>query len=340
MEKPMENNPDRWLMGQNESKKRKYLWATITGIILAVLAVFSYLIFFQTAQPNTEPERFVIPLNSTEMAANSLKEAGFIKSTFAFNMASALKNKADPGAYKISKSMTVWQIAGVLSKDPYMKWVVIPEGLRKEETAVLLSKTLGWSEKEKSDWINTYTMMDFNHTEGVYFPDTYLIPVDEAPLDVAKRLRAKFEEKFAPYAKEAVAQDIKWTTLLKLASIVQREANGKDDMLIVAGILWNRLFKDMKLEVDATLQYARGDTGDGWWASITSTEKQIDSPYNTYKNTGLPPHPISNPGLEAIQATLSPASTTCLYYLHDKSGQIHCSNTYDEHLSNIQKYLK
>ncbi|MFA6405439.1 MAG: endolytic transglycosylase MltG [Candidatus Paceibacterota bacterium] len=329
-------------MERENNKNKERLWATIAGIVIAVLAAFSYLIFFQSSESQAESERFVMPLKSDQTASGLLKSQEFIKNNFGFWIASLLRGLGgvEPGGYKISKSMTAWQIAEVLKQEPYMKWVVIPEGLRKEEIADLLTTTLGWSEKEKSDWINTYTAMDFDHTEGVYFPDTYLIPVDEDPLDVAKRLRAKFEEKFAPYAKEAVAQNIKWTTLLKIASIIQREANGHEDMPLVAGILWNRLLKDMRLEVDATLQYARGDKGDGWWASITTAEKQIESPYNTYKNTGLPLHPISNPGLSAIEAALHPASTTCLYYLHDNSGEIHCSDSYEGHETNIDKYLK
>lgn len=327
-------------MDQNLNKNKKRLWATIIGIAIAVIAAFSYLVFFQTAGSG-EPERFVIPIKSDQSVSSLLKSQGFIKNYFGFGLANVLRGigSIEPGGYKISKSMTAWQIAGVLKQEPYMKWVVIPEGLRKEEIADLLSKNLGWSNEDKDKWINTYTAMDYDHMEGVYFPDTYLIPIAESPLDVAKRLRAKFEEKFAPYAKEAVAQNIKWTTLLRMASVVQREANGHEDMPLVAGILWNRLLKNMKLEVDATLQYARGDRGEGWWAPITVAEKQIDSPYNTYKNTGLPPHPISNPGTAAIEAALHPASTTCLYYLHDKSGEIHCSDTFEGHKQNIEEYL-
>ncbi|OHB14780.1 MAG: hypothetical protein A2431_00390 [Candidatus Zambryskibacteria bacterium RIFOXYC1_FULL_39_10] len=329
-------------MEQDRAKNKKRLWAAITGFVIAVLAVFTYLIFFQSARSGMETERFVVPINSDQSIASTLEEQDFIKTSIGFSIANLLRGvgTVESGGYKISKSMTAWQIAGVLAKEPYMKWVVIPEGLRKEEIAGLLTQTLGWSDEEKNKWINTYTVMDFDHTEGVYFPDTYLIPVDEAPLDVAKRLRAKFEEKFAPYAKETVTENIKWTTLLKVASIVQREANGKEDMPLVSGIIWNRLLKNMKLEVDATLQYARGDTKDGWWAPITIAEKQIDSPYNTYKNTGLPPHPISNPGLSAIEAALHPTKTTCLYYLHDSSGEIHCSENYEGHKDNIEKYLK
>ncbi len=327
---------------QDRAKNKKRLWAAITGFVIAVLAVFIYLIFFQSAGPETTLERFVVPINSDQSIASTLEGQDFIKISIGFSIANLLREAGTVklGGYKISKSMTAWQIAGVLSKDPYMKWVVIPEGLRKEEIAGLLTQTLGWSDEEKNKWINIYTVMDFDHAEGVYFPDTYLIPVDEAPLDVAKRLRAKFEEKFAPYAKETVTENIKWTTLLKVASIVQREANGKEDMPLVSGIIWNRLLKNMKLEVDATLQYVRGDLGNGWWAPITVAEKQINSPYNTYKYTGLPPHPISNPGLSAIEATLHPTETTCLYYLHDSSGEIHCSDTFDGHEQNIEKYLK
>lgn len=327
---------------QDNSKNKKRLWAGIAGIVIAILAALSYLVFFQTAQTGTEPERLVLALKSEQTAAEQLKSQGFIKTSASFGLAGLMRGlgSVEPGGYKISKSMNAWQIAGVLKQEPYMKWVVIPEGLRKEEIAELLAETLSWTEKEKSDWITTYTAMDYDHMEGVYFPDTYLIPVDEAPLDVSKRLQAKFNEKFAPFAKEAVSENIKWTTLLRLASVVQREANGHEDMPLVAGILWNRLLKNMKLEVDATLQYARGNTGEGWWAPITAADKQIASQYNTYKNTGLPPHPISNPGIEAIDATLHPASTTCLYYLHDSSEEIHCSDTFEGHKQNIDKYLK
>ena len=94
------------------------------------------------------------------------------------------------------------------------------------------------------------------------------------------------------------------------------------------------------LSVDATLQYVRGDKGKGWWAPISVADKKTVSVYNTYKNAGLPPHPISNPGLPAIEAVLSPAKTDCLYYLHDKDHVTHCAVTYEEHQANILKYLK
>lgn len=228
----------------------------------------------------------------------------------------------------------------VLRGKPYMKWVVIPPGLRKEEIATLLTTALGWTTKQKTEWITKSTTTKPEYIEGVYAPDTYLIPVGEKPSVVATRLIAKFNEGFAPYLPEFTAKNIKWTSALTLASIVQREAANVADMPLIAGILWNRLNQNMMLDVDATLQYIRGNTGNGWWAPISIADKQIDSPFNTYEHTGLPPHPISNPSLDAINAVLNPATTDCLYYLHDGNHVTHCATTYAEHQTNIQLYLK
>jgi UPF0755 protein len=222
-----------------------------------------------------------------------------------------------------------------------MKWVVVPEGLRKEQIGEILAKTFNWNDDELDKWNTEYTKMRIDYIEGTYFPDTYLIPVNEGGFKIAERMTRHFDEQFTPYITQFAEQNIKWTTGLKLASIIQREAGGKDDMLLIAGILWNRLNQDMNLEVDATVQYARGKTEAGWWAPVTSEDiTNIDSPYNTYKYKGLPPFPISNPGIDAIEAVLHPAETDCLYYLHDSNRQIHCAKTFEEHQANIEQYLK
>lgn len=296
-----------------------------------------------TDNPVKDFERFVIAIgaNGVDTVATALLEQNFISGKETFKKLIAPSTIAlTPGGYKLSKKMDVARIAKTLQEKPYMVWVIIPEGLRKEETADLLANELEWSSDQKENWINKDTAVDSNYFEGVYFPDTYLIPISESPADVAKRLIAKFNEKFAVYLPEFTRQNIKWTTGLAFASIVQREAANASDMPLIAGILWNRLERGMKLDADATLQYARGNTGIGWWSAATAADKQIDSPYNTYANKSLPPHPICSPGIGAIEATLNPATTECLYYLHDGNRVIHCAKTYDEHLENIEKYLK
>jgi UPF0755 protein len=242
------------------------------------------------------------------------------------------------GGYKIADGMGSWAMASKLTSDPELKWITIPEGLRKEQIADRLKDALGWTDATREAFLNTTKPYDL--TEGFYFPDTYLIPVSETPEQVSQRFINHFNDSFAPYVKEFKAANIKYDTAIKIASIIQREAGGKADMPIIAGVLWNRLLIKMPLQIDATLQYARGDTGSGYWAPVKVADKQIDSPFNTYENPGLPPSPISNPGLDAIDAALHSADTKCLYYIHDSDRQIHCAVTYEEHLANIERYLK
>jgi cell division protein YceG involved in septum cleavage len=132
--------------------------------------------------------------------------------------------------------------------------------------------------------------------------------------------------------------DLDLDTAVRIASIIQREAAGPHDMRIISGIIWNRISKGMSLELDATLQYVKGNE-DNWWPMVKSKDKYLDSPYNTYKYKGIPPGAISNPSIDAINAVYNPQKTDCIFYLHDDNRKIHCSKTYDQHLANIRAYL-
>lgn len=292
--------------------------------------------------PTVISDRFIVPLNTTfDEIVQNLLDQKYIKNKNTFTtIFSKLKGEIVPGAYKINVGMTPEKISTTLHGKPYMKWIVLPPGLRKEEVADILAANLGWTKLQKNKWITSYTKMKYDYIEGVYFPDTYLIPVNETPLAVANRLTAKFNEKFAPYLPLFKNKNILWTKGLTLASIVQREAANDADMPLIAGILLNRLNQKIPLSVDATLQYVRGNKGKGWWAPIAVADKKTNSAYNTYRRVGLPPHPISNPGISAIEAVLNPTKTDCLYYLHDKDHVTHCSLTYAEHQTSILKYLK
>lgn len=336
--------------GNPLDRVRKSSLAKILLIVIAALliigggAVYYFNSLFSAPQKQAESEVFVVSTVAEQKdIKDKLLSQGFIKNAWAFDYAlTKTDSKIDAGGYRISKSMDAWTLAKTVADKPALVWVTIPEGLRKEEIGERLAKALGWDEKALHEWTYTYTAMDYDHLEGVYFPDTYLIPTDENGLDAANRLRRRFDEQFAPYMTKFLKQDVKWTTALKIASIVQREAGGKSDMPLIAGILWNRLLKNMKLEVDATVQYARDDRDElttGFWKPITVADKEIDSKYNTYKYAGLPPFPISNPGIDAIDAVLNSEETDCLYYLHDSNRQIHCAVTYEEHLQNIKNYL-
>jgi UPF0755 protein len=150
----------------------------------------------------------------------------------------------------------------------------------------------------------------------------------------------EFNKQVSTVKKPKSKQIINEETALKIASIIQREAAGKKDMNLISGIIWNRIFNGMKLQIAATLQYAKGSEEDGWWQRVNSEDKKIDSSYNTYLHAGLPPGPIANPGLAAISAAYNPQKTNCLFYLHDKKRKIHCATTYEQHKKNIDIYLK
>ncbi len=126
---------------------------------------------------------------------------------------------------------------------------------------------------------------------------------------------------------------------LTIASLLEREAYDFEDMRLIAGVIWNRLFIDMNLQIDATLQYAKGsEPTEPWWPRVVPSDKYIASVYNNYKNSGLPPAPIANPSLDSILAALNPRKTDCMYYFHDRHAGFHCAKTYAEHVTLLKQY--
>lgn len=171
--------------------------------------------------------------------------------------------------------------------------------------------------------------------EGYLFPDTYLfLPSADISFIVAL-MRANFNAKILPLMNDIVASGHSLSDIIILASLVEREARTVANKRLVAGILWNRLKLGMPLQVDAVFGYIYGrDTYSPSFADL-----KVDSPYNTYTHIGLPPGPISNPGLESIDAALYPTKTDYLYYLSGKDNLMHYATTYAEHQANRRKYL-
>jgi len=317
--------------------------------IIATISIATMLLasaLFITSAPKKEADSAIFTISRTnqEQTTKRLSDGKYLRFPWALPLARIITlhfGPIEPGGYRISQSMNARELIIVLTSEPQLKWITIPEGLRKEEIGERLAKELHWSNEELEKWNTTYTAMQYDYREGVYFPDTYLIPTDENGLDTAKRMINRFNERFAGFPEKFTAKNIKWTTALTLASIIQREAAGSHDMPLIAGILWNRLDQNKQLEIDATVQYARGKTENGWWSPIKGSDtRSIESPFNTYLNKGLPPHPISNPGMDAIEAVLNPEATDCIYYLHDSEGIIHCSASFAEHELNIDQYLR
>lgn len=218
--------------------------------------------------------------------------------------------------------------------NPSVKAVKLYPGLRREEIAEVLGNKLAWSENDKNQFIN----LSQKNIEGKFFPKTYLIDKDKSPNEVAEIMLSEYETQIDKITQNQKLEIINEETALKIASLIQREAAGKHDMPLISGIIWNRIWAGMKLQIDATLQYAKGSEEEGWWQEVNPEDKKIKSEYNTYLNKGLPPSPIANPGKDAIYAAYNPKKTDCMFYFHDKKKKIHCSKTYEEHKEKIKIY--
>lgn len=313
----------------------------IFKIIISLIVVFvSIFVFFGPVGTKKEMELFVVPQQAENFdVVGELKKQGFVRSEWITRI--ILEGKTiEPGGYRLDKAMWLWEITNTMNRKPSLVWVTITGCQRREQIAEVVQKALGWDVRKLEEFLTAYKAFGEEYVEGVYYPDTYLLPIDETGSQVAKRFIDRFNEKFAPNFQKFQDANIRWVTALKIASLIEREAAGEQDMKLISGIIWNRLNSDMKLQIDATMQYTKGKKQDGsWWGGIDLAQKSSESPYNTYLHTGLPPTPICSPSITSIESVLNPEETECLYYLHDKNKQIHCAKTYAEHKQNIQKYL-
>jgi UPF0755 protein len=312
-------------------------------IFLLFLLFVAY--FFLLGSPNSSKNEVVVvvPKNIKNFEiVDTLIEKKLVKNeTVARFLFGFVQTAVQPGGYLLRQNMDFVQVLRKMIGRPDMAWVSINACLRKEQIGEILQKNLGWTKQQLDEWDGLYPNPTSEYFEGVYYPDTYLIPMSETPQQVAKRFINRFNEQFAPYEKKYRDANVRWVTGLKIASLIAREAAGSSDMRLISGIIWNRLNEGMPLQLDTTMQYTAGKGVDGsWWGAINLEEKQNDSPYNSYLHKGLPPTPICSPSIAYIDAVLNSEETDCFFYLHDRKGNIHCSKTYEEHLDNIKIYLQ
>lgn len=311
-------------------------------LLTIFILLFTLWYFLGPVNKTGESITFIVPQNKTNFSlADSLFENKVIKNknAFLFLKNNFFKNiEIKDGGYYLNQSLNTWQILEKLSSKQDLVWVNIYFCPRKEQVGEKLASTLGWDNEKLDQWNNLFKNTEYY--EGVFYPDTYLIPVNETVEEIANRFIRNFDTKFSTLSIDYINKNIKWTTGLKIASLIAREAAGREDMHLISGVIWNRLNQDMRLQIDATMQYTLGKNESGsWWGSIDLEQKRKDSPYNSYLHEGLPPTPICSPNIEYIEAALNPTETDCIFYLHDRNKKIYCSETYEEHKENIKKYL-
>jgi UPF0755 protein len=308
-------------------------------IIVGIIVITGW--WSQSLKPidptNTKPITFIVSRGEDpKTISDKLFKAELIRSPIAFYILSrfgGFGQRFQAGEFNLSPSLSMYEIADSLTHGTMDTRITIPEGLRREEIAQKLSKELNIPE---SEFIK-------NAKEGYLFPETYSVPKDANIDMILTMFQKEFDKKVTTdIRKKAGDKKISLNELLIIASLVEREGKHDSDRPIIASVILNRLKQDMKLDIDATVQYAVGyqPNEKTWWKKeLTYDDLKIKSPYNTYINAGLPPSPICNPGIAAIQAVVNAPDTNYIYYISDAKGTLHPAATLEEHNKNISKYL-
>jgi len=279
--------------------------------------------------------------------ANTLEKNGIIKNKYIFTFYALLQGKQSglkAGTYLLSPSSGIAEITRKLWEGESAKVkVTIPEGYRVSEIESVFSSKMKKPSYEtairnkkaasyKEDFNFLKEVPNDKGLEGFLFPDTYHLKTNSTPDDLTKAMLSNFKIKALPLIKES-EKDL-WETII-MASLLEKEVIGLEDKKIASGVLQKRIEIGMPLQVDAAIVYITG----GRSTNISQRDKEIDSPYNTYKYRGLPAGPICNPGIESIRAALEPQGSDYWYYLTTKEGKTIFSKTLIEHNINKNKYL-
>lgn len=303
----------------------------------------------------------VTPGSSAGDIGAVLQQRGLIRSGLLFRLAAeqaGVGSSLAAGDYELSRSMTSKEIIEVLAKGQVKRGLVatIPEGWRSEQIAERFEATGVTSRDEFLGVVNAprdvpgfdvvaTTPPPPPRLEGYLFPETYEVSQKVPGSRVAELMIRMFNQRVGDRIRTTNESALTPYQVLTLASIVEREARQASERPTIASVYLNRLAVDMPLQADPTVQYAVA-TRDGpsasaynYWRDLTPADLSIDSPYNTYKVSGLPPSPICNPGEASIRAVLQPAKTQYLYFVanSDGSGTHLFARTLDEHNANVAK---
>jgi len=319
-------------------KFRRLLFLSIPFICI----VFSLLWYREGSLPvdSSKKENAVFVIHqgeSVKQIARNLENEHIIRDRIVFYLTIkrlGIEKSIQAGTFRLSQSMNAKEVATQLTHGMEDTWVTIIEGLRKEEVAIKVAEKIGFSVPVFVD----------EAPEGYLFPDTYLIPKDATEKQAIAIMRNTFETRVTDDIRKAAAQqNLTLNGLVTLASLVEREGRSYEEKRMIAGILLNRINEGIPLQVDASVQYALGydDKNKTWWKkNLTFDDLKVDSPYNTYINSGLPPGPIANPGLDSIRAVAYPKESKYQFYITGDDGAMRYTTTYEEHLDKVDKHIK
>jgi len=322
-----------------------FIWFRRSLILGGIMVFLAGGFFWWGLQPRGEGKERIFVINRGESVSSisfRLEKAQLIKNRWVFLGYLYFKNqlsRIQAGSFRLSPQSSVPEIVAQLQQGRLDRWLTVLEGWRREEIAQELKQTFNLDPQS--------FLAASQGKEGYLFPDSYLIPVETKAEKVVEIMTNNFAQKWRSLAELASQRQLTQNQVVILASLVEREAKLEEDRPLVAGILIKRWRAGWPLQVDATVQFVKGKrscqlekNNCNWWPQVTRTDlRTIDSPYNTYLYSGLPPGPICNPSLSALKAVVNYQESDYWFYLSDARGKIHFARTLEEHQQNIKKYI-
>jgi len=331
-------------------------------LLLGCLGWWTARVLNPSGEPGVAVNFTVNDGDTISSVATRLENAGIISNATIFRWYVSTKGAIDltPGYYALKPKDNAGSIVEALSTPPAQTFISVtfPEGMTVAQMATRLSEKMTFMNPEEfvaaansPDTVSTLRPKSATSLEGLLFPDTYQISGDDTESRVVARLVSMMERvsRQVDLTAGAKSRGFRPYEILIIASLIEREAKVATDRSKIAQVIYNRLAKKMKLEIDASVKY--GQDSSMPWTDMKAT----DTPYNTYIHAGLPPTPIANPGKASIQAALAPFGTpltsdpACIglpagvkceylyYVLADEAGGHVFATTYDQHLLNVEK---
>ncbi|MGP8225642.1 MAG: endolytic transglycosylase MltG [Terracidiphilus sp.] len=300
-------------------------------------------LFFAPFGPETETFVELAPGSSVVRMGQQLEEAGVVRSQFAFDLVRWLKRGTlKAGEYRFDHPATVTEVYARISRgDVYTRTVIIPEGSSLFEIAARLEQA-GFGTRQSfldgaAKQVGLVKDLDPGATslEGYLFPDTYHFARKFGPAQICAAMVRRFRAIAAQLGLKGNMHRV-----VTMASLVERETAVDAERPLVAGVFENRLAKKMPLMTDPSVIYGLELEG-RWRGAIYQSDLKLDTPYNTYLHTGLPPGPVANPGLRSLRAAMEPANTTYLYFVAagaNPQGRSLFASTIEEHQRNVADY--
>ncbi len=316
---------------------------TLTFVVLCICAALSWW-SFSALEPPAASKVEIKPGASLIRIANTLADKKIIRSALAFRLLARLQNHESAiqaGSYAFTSAATPAEILErLVTGDVILTRVTIPEGFNLQQVIDrLVARNLANRESLRSAAQDPLLLAQLgirgSSVEGYLFPETYRFVPGTSEADLLRMMVAEFERQFARLRDQSNQQlPLQKSELVTLASIIQKETGLNEEMPLISSVFHNRLKRGIALQTDPTVIYGI----ENFNGNLTRADLQRPSPYNTYLNPGLPPGPISNPGLTALRAAANPASTNFLYFVARGDGSHQFSATLREHNRAVREY--